>query len=65
MREGSLGSGMRLDWENLSEPRLLMASSERNECSMRVNRTRWGARGRLTTKVAKRSSKSCAIEWLA
>src|ERR1700743_158597 len=26
--EGSLGSGMRLDWENLSEPRFIMASSD-------------------------------------
>lgn len=27
--EGSLGSGMRLDWENFRDPRLLIASSER------------------------------------
>lgn len=28
IRDGSLGSGMRLDCENLSEPRFVMASSE-------------------------------------
>lgn len=28
IREGSFGSGMRLDWENFSEPRLFIASSE-------------------------------------
>jgi hypothetical protein len=27
-REESFGSGMRFDWENFKEPRLVMASSE-------------------------------------
>lgn len=58
IREGSLGSGIRLDCENFREPRLLIASSERNECSMRVNRMRWDASGRLTIKVANKSLKS-------
>jgi hypothetical protein len=56
--EGSLGSGIRLDWENFSDPRLLMASSDKNECSTLVSRTRCPASGRLTTNVAKRSLKS-------
>ena len=33
IREGSLGSGMRLDCENLSEPRFVIASSAVNVCS--------------------------------
>lgn len=40
IREGSLGSGIRLDWENLSDPRLFMASSDKNEWSTRLNRIR-------------------------
>ncbi len=58
MRDGSLGSGIRFDWENFRDPKLLMASSDKNECSMRVNLTRWGASGRLTTNVANKSLKS-------
>jgi hypothetical protein len=58
IREGSLGSGIRLDWENLSDPRLFMASSDKNEWSTRVNRTRWDANGKLTTNVANKSLKS-------
>lgn len=62
IREGSLGSGMRLDWENLREPRLLMASSDRKVCSTLVKRTRWAESGsRLTISVAKRSLKSCRL----
>ena len=34
IRDGSLGSGIRLDWENLSEPRLLIASSDVKVCSI-------------------------------
>src|SRR3569833_2740805 len=60
MRDGSLGSGMRLDWENLRDPRLLIASSDRNVCSTLVKRTRCADNGsRLTTSVEKRSLKSC------
>jgi len=58
IREGSLGSGIRFDWENLSDPKLFMASSDKNEWSTRLNRTRWGAKGKLTTNVANRSLKS-------
>lgn len=62
IREGSLGSGMRLDWENLSEPKLLIASSDRKVCSTLVKRTRWAESGsRLTISVAKRSLKSCRL----
>jgi hypothetical protein len=60
IREGSLGSGIRFDCENLRDPRLLMASSERKVCSILVNRTRWAESGnRLTINVEKRSLKSC------
>src|ERR1700704_1164210 len=55
IREGSFGSGMRLDWENFRDPKLLIASSDKNECSILVNRTRCCASGRLTTNVANRS----------
>lgn len=59
MRDGSLGSGILFDWENLSDPKLLMASSERKVCSILVNRTRCAERGRrLTINVPKRSLKS-------
>lgn len=59
MREGSFGSGIRFDWENLSDPKLFIASSERKVCSTLVKRTRWAERGsRLTIKVANRSLKS-------
>jgi hypothetical protein len=34
IREGSLGSGMRFDCENLSDPRLVIASSEVKVCSI-------------------------------
>ena len=61
IREGSFGSGMRFDCENLREPRLLIASSERKVCSTLVNRTLWADNGsRLTTSVEKRSLKSCS-----
>lgn len=56
---GSLGSGMRFDWENLSEPRLVSASSVVNVWSKRVKRTRCELSGRLTMRVEKRSLKSC------
>lgn len=56
--DGSFGSGIRLDCENLRDPRLLIASSERKECSIRVRRTRCTASGRLTTNVENRSLKS-------
>lgn len=58
IREGSLGSGIRFDCENLSDPRLLIASSEAKECSILVNLTRCGARGKLTTNVENKSLKS-------
>jgi len=58
MREGSLGSGMRFDWENFREPRLLMASSEVKVWSNLENRMRWVSNLRLTIKVEKRSLKS-------
>jgi hypothetical protein len=59
MREGSLGSGILFDCENLRDPRLLMASSERNVCSTLVNRTRCAESGsRLTINVENRSLKS-------
>ena len=58
MRDGSLGSGIRFDCENLSEPRLLTASSDVNVCSTFWKRTRCGLSGRLTTRVEKRSLKS-------
>jgi hypothetical protein len=38
--DGSLGSGMRLDCENLREPRFVMASSVVKVCSTRDRRTR-------------------------
>lgn len=34
IREGSFGSGIRFDWENFKDPRLLMASSEVKVCSI-------------------------------
>ena len=58
IREGSLGSGIRLDWENFRDPRLLIASSDKNEWSTLVNLMRCGASGKLTTRVANRSWKS-------
>lgn len=59
IRAGSLGSGMRLDCENLSEPRFVIASSVVNVWSIRLNRTRCGVRGSETMRVAKRSFRSC------
>jgi len=59
MREGSFGSGMRFDWENLSEPKLLIASSEVNVWSYRVNRTRCESNFKLTINVENKSIKSC------
>ena len=57
--DGSFGSGMRFACENLRDPRLLMASSDKNVCWMRVKRTRWEPRGsKLTMSVEKRSLKS-------
>lgn len=59
MRQGFLGSGRRLDWEDLRRIRLLIASSERKVCSTLTNRTRWAERGsRLMTRVEKISLKS-------
>ncbi len=59
IRDGSFGSGIRFDCENLSEPKLVIASSVVKVCSMRVNRTRCGMSGRLTMRVENRSLKSC------
>ena len=56
--EGSFGSGMRLDWENFSDPRLLIASSERKEWSHLLRKRRCDSSGKLTMSVAKRSLKS-------
>lgn len=57
--DGSFGSGIRFDCENLSEPRFVIASSVVKVCSTRVNRTRCGVSGKLTMSVEKRSLKSC------
>lgn len=59
IRDGSFGSGIRFDCENFSEPRLVIASSDVNECSTRVNRTRCGVSGSDTISVENRSLKSC------
>ena len=59
MREGSLGSGIRLDWENLSEPRFVMASSDVKVWSIFWNLTRCAHSGKLTIKVENKSLKSC------
>ena len=40
IRDGSFGSGMRFDCENLREPRFVIASSAVNVCSILENRTR-------------------------
>lgn len=40
IRDGSLGSGMRFDWENFKDPKLLIASSDVKVCSNLVKRTR-------------------------
>ena len=56
--EGFFGSGMRFDCENLREPRLVMASSERNVSSTLVKRTRCGVNGRLVMRVENKSLKS-------
>lgn len=57
--DGSLGSGMRFDWENLREPRLLMASSDKKVYSTFVRRTRWADSGsKLTMSVENKSLKS-------
>ena len=58
IREGSLGSGIRFDCENFSDPRLLIASSEENVCSILEKRTRCGVSGRLTMSVENKSLKS-------
>lgn len=59
MREGSFGSGIRFDCENLREPRFVRASSVVNVCSILVKRTLCGVRGRDTIRVEKRSLRSC------
>lgn len=56
--EGLVGSGMRLDCENLRDPRLVIASSDRNVSSILVNLTRCAVRGKLVMSVEKRSLKS-------
>jgi hypothetical protein len=56
--EGSLGSGMRFDWLNFKEPKLLIASSDAKEKGYDLNRKRWVERGSDTIKVEKRSLKS-------
>lgn len=58
--DGSLGSGIRFDWENLSDPRFVIASSVVNVCSILVNRTRCDVSGKLTMRVENRSLKSCS-----
>lgn len=57
-RDESLGSGMRLDWENLRDPRLVIASSDVKVWSIILKRTRWAVRGSETINVEKRSLKS-------
>lgn len=49
---------MRLDWENFNDPRLVIASSERNVSSTRLKRTRCGVNGKLVIKVENKSLKS-------
>lgn len=61
IRDGSFGSGIRFDCENLSEPRFVIASSDVNVCSTRVNLTRCGVSGSETMSVENRSLKSCAL----
>ena len=56
--DGFFGSGMRLDWENFKDPRLVMASSDRKVSSTLENLTRCGVNGRLVTRVENRSLKS-------
>ena len=58
IRDGSLGSGIRFDCENLRDPKLLIASSDVKVCSIFWKRTRCGPSGKLTIKVEKRSLKS-------
>jgi hypothetical protein len=58
MREGSLGSGIRFDWENLRDPKLLIASSEVKVWSYLVKRTRWESNFKLTIKEENKSMKS-------
>lgn len=60
IRDGSFGSGIRFDCENLSEPKFVIASSDVKVCSIRVKRTRWAESGNETMSVEKRSLKSCA-----
>lgn len=61
IRDGSFGSGIRFDWENLREPRFVIASSVVKVCSTFENRTRCAVSGRLTMSVEKRSLKSCHL----
>jgi hypothetical protein len=58
MREESLGSGIRFDWENLRDPKLLIASSDVKVWSYLVKRTRWESNFKLTIKVENKSMKS-------
>lgn len=64
MRLGSFGSGMRLDCENLREPRFLMASSGKKEWLTLGDQNRdrelveLVSSFRLTMRVVNRSSKS-------
>lgn len=61
---GSLGSGMRFDCENLSEPKLVRASSVVKLCSWREKRTRCELSGKLTMSVENKSLKSCRhVRW--
>jgi len=54
-REGSLGSGPRLDWENLREARLAAASSVEKEFGKDRKNCLCVVSCRETTSVAKRS----------
>jgi hypothetical protein len=56
--DGFLGSGMRFDWENLREPKFVIASSDKNVSSILEKRTRCGVNGRLVMSVENRSLKS-------
>lgn len=56
--EGLLGSGMRLDCENFRDPRLVIASSDRNVSSILVNLTRCAVSGKLVISVENKSLKS-------
>lgn len=55
---GLVGSGILFDCENRREPKLVMASSDKNVSSCLVNMTRCEDNGILTIRVANKSLKS-------